>query len=293
MKFKAEAEGKRIDVYLFDKFKEYSRSYFQKLIKEGKALVNGRKVSSSHKVKAEEIIDIEFQEKPKSTFAQNLPLDIIYEDDDVLVVNKPAGMVAHPAYAHPDGTLVNAVAGYAKGSFAPFLVHRLDKDTSGAIIIAKNTRAKKSLIKQFENRSVKKVYRTAVKGNVLPKEGRIEAPLGRSPNDRKKIIVGPLAKKAAVTEFKTIFHSKKYSLLEVYPITGRTHQIRSHLCYIGHPVLGDKTYGGPESLDGRVYDRQMLHAFRVSFIHPSKHRRVEFEAKMPADISNIWKERHE
>jgi 23S rRNA pseudouridine1911/1915/1917 synthase len=287
MKFKTETSGERLDLFLSDKFK-LSRNRIQGLIKDSKVLVNNKPTVSSHQIKPGEEIDIEFDEAKKKVFAQIIPIEIIYEDDDVIVVNKPAGMVAHPAYAHPDGTLYNAVAGHAKEAFVPYLVHRLDKDTSGAIVIAKNLRARNSLIRQFGNRSVKKLYRAAVKGNVLTKEGRIEAPLGRSPHDRKKIVVGPMAKKEAVTEFKTVFRSKHYSLLEVSPITGRTHQIRSHLTFIGHPVLGDKTYGGPETLEGKTFARQMLHAFRLSFIHPTRQRRVTFEAEMPADISQIW-----
>jgi 23S rRNA pseudouridine1911/1915/1917 synthase len=199
-------------------------------------------------------------------------------------------MVVHPACGHYDDTVLNALYAHAGGKFIPFLVHRLDKDTSGILVIAKNEKAKNSLVKQFEKRAVKKVYMTAVKGNINEDRGRIEAPLGRSPNDRKKIVVGPLAKKNSVTEFKVLFRSRDYSVLEVYPLTGRTHQIRSHMVYIGHPVIGDIYYGGPASSAGRTFVRQMLHARRISFTHPTTGKKVEFEAPVPDDMKGLYNE---
>lgn len=281
----------RLDVFLAEKYPDYSRGYFQRLIKGGSAKVNGREVLPSHGVKPGDEITFEFLEAKKEIPSDaDIPLGVIYEDDDVLVVNKQPGLVVHPACGHETGTLLNALVAKAGGKYAPLMVHRLDKDTSGVIVIAKNERAKKSLVKQFQSRAIKKVYLAAVKGEVKDKKGHIEAPLGRSPEDRKKIAVGPNAKKDAITEFTTTFSGKEYSLLEVRPLTGRTHQIRSHLSYIGHPVLGDPTYGGPEKTSSREFKRQMLHAFRITFSHPSKHKRVVFEAPIPDDMKDLLKE---
>jgi hypothetical protein len=165
--------------------------------------------------------------------------------------------------------------------------HRLDKDTSGIMVIAKNERAKHSLVRQFQHRVVKKVYIAAVNGCVSEAKGRIEAPLGRSPEDRKKMTVGPHAKKMAVSEFCVLYRSREFSLLEVSPVTGRTHQIRSHLAYIGHPVLGDTTYGGPQNLDGRIFNRQMLHAYTIAFTQPSTGKTVKFCAPLPPDMTGL------
>jgi 23S rRNA pseudouridine1911/1915/1917 synthase len=215
-------------------------------------------------------------------------LNIIYEDDDILILNKDAGIVVHPACGHQTGTILNALAGHAKGKFQPMLVHRLDNDTSGVLVVAKNERAKNSIVKQFQNRAVRKVYLVAVAGCVGENKGRIEAPLGRSPNDRKKIVVGPLAKKMAVTDFVVLKRRKEYSLLEIHPVTGRTHQIRSHMVFIGHPVLGDKTYGGKERIGDRLFLRQMLHAYKIGFNHPGTGKRVEFCAELPVDMHKLF-----
>lgn len=288
MKLIIETEEKRIDSCLAKAMPDYSRGYFHRLIKDGKVTVNGRAVIPHQGVKPGDTVEFEHENVVKQIVAQNLPLDIIYEDKDLLVINKEPGIVVHPACGHWDGTLLNALFGHAKGKYNPMLVHRLDKDTSGIIVVAKTEKAKNSLAKQFQNRTIKKVYITAVKGSVNENRGHIDAPLGRSPNDRKKIVVGPLAKKNGITEFQVLFRSPEYSVLEVYPLTGRTHQIRSHMVYIGHPVLGDVFYGGLESIKETIYPRQMLHAKRISFTHPSTGKRVEFEASLPADMKGLY-----
>lgn len=285
----SDTAGVRLDVFLTRQVPGYSRGYFQKLIKGGGVTVNGKPVSSHYDLKVNDQVEIVFSEEKKALAAEKAALDVIFEDDDLLVVNKAPGVVVHPACGHFTGTLLNFLAGYADGRFDPLMVHRLDKDTSGVIVIAKNERAKNSLVKQFQNRTVHKVYRVAVNGYVSENKGRIEAPLGRDPDDRKKIVVGPLADKMAVTDFTVIHRSKEYSLLEVHPVTGRTHQIRCHMVFIGHPVLGDATYGGPDLIGSSRFTRQMLHAYRITISHPSTHKTVTFTAPLPADMEAMWK----
>lgn len=289
MNILSDAAGVRLDVFLAKQVPGYSRGYFQKLIKNGGVTVNGKAVNSHYDLKMNDQVAIIFSDEKKELVAEKAPLDVIFEDDDLLIVNKAPGLVVHPACGHYTGTLLNHLAGYADGEFTPLMVHRLDKDTSGVIVIAKNERAKNSLVKQFQNRTVHKVYRVAVNGFVAENKGRIEAPLGRDPEDRKKIVVGPLADKMAITDFTVIHRSKEYSLLEVHPVTGRTHQIRSHMVYIGHPVLGDATYGGPELIGSSRFTRQMLHAYAISLSHPSTHKTVTFTAPLPADMEALWK----
>ena len=285
----ADSSAQRLDVFLSKKFKDYSRSYFQRLINAGSVTVNGKTVVPHYEIRPDDKISVDFLvESNTEVKRETLPLEIIHEDKDIMVLNKEPGMVVHPACGHPTGTLLNALLGYAKGKFTPFLVHRLDKDTSGVIIVAKNEKSKNKLMKMFQGRRIKKVYLTAVKGFVSEDKGKIDAPLGRSPIDRKKIEVGPLADKAAVTEFKVLSRGDEYSVLEVYPYTGRTHQIRSHMAYIGHPVLGDITYGGPEKVDGHKFQRQMLHAYKITFQHPGSAKSVEFTAEPPSDFSMFF-----
>ena len=220
---------------------------------------------------------------------ENIPLNIIYEDNDIIVINKQSNLVVHPSFGHKTGTLLNALLYHFKGKYNPFMVHRLDKDTTGAIIFAKNEKSKVSLSKQFQKRTIHKTYITAVMGTVFEEKGRIEAPLGRSLQNRKIIEVGPLAKKQAITEFKVLSRNRDISLLEVHIITGRTHQIRSHMKYIGHPVLGDVSYGGSDHLKDIKFARQMLHSYRVKFTHPTTSKQIEIVASLPNDMKDLFK----
>lgn len=279
----------RIDSFLAGVFKDYSRSYFQKLIEKQKVFVNGKNVLVSCKLKQNDEIIVDFaKEETVNIQPEKIKLDIIYEDDDIIVVNKQPGIVVHPSYGHLTGTLVNALMAHSKGKYNPYLVHRLDKDTSGIILFAKNEKAKISLSKQFQHRAVNKNYYAAVQGTIVENRGRIEAPLGRSPNNRKLMTVNPLAKKMAISEFKVIARKDGYTLLEVHIITGRTHQIRSHMKYINHPVIGDKQYGGPATIDGKVYERQMLHSHEITFMHPRTSKVMHFVADLPADMIDIF-----
>ena len=283
-------EMERMDSYLASIHKDYSRSYFQKLVCRKKVFVNGKSVPVSRKLRHGDVITVEFEKEQKLRIKpEKIKLEIVYEDDDIIVVNKQPGIVVHPSYGHASGTLLNALMRYFGGKYDPYLVHRLDKSTSGLIIFAKNEKAKISISKQFQKRAVNKIYYAAVKGIISENKGRIEAPLGRSPQNRKLMSVNPLAKKMAITEFKVLARKDGYTLLEVKIITGRTHQIRSHMKYINHPLIGDQQYGGPEVIGGMKYERQMLHAHNIAFTHPSTSRTVRFTAELPNDMKEIFK----
>ena len=284
-------EKERVDFYLASVYKDYSRSYFQKLTNKQKIFVNGKLVLVSHKLKRGDVISFEFEQEEKLRIKpEKIKLDIIYEDDDIILINKQPGIVVHPSYGHPSGTILNALMAHSKGKYNPYLVHRLDKDTSGLIIFAKNEKSKISISKQLQKRAVKKIYLAVVKGIIVENRGRIEAPLGRSTQNRKIMSVNPLAKKMAISEFKVLARRDGYTLVEVRIITGRTHQIRSHMKYINHPVIGDQQYGGSEvSIDGEKYSRQMLHAYHVTFTHPRTSKTVEFKAELPNDMNEIFK----
>lgn len=277
--------SERLDCYLNNLHKDYSRTYFQNMIKDGKVSVNGKKVHPSYKAKKNDVIEYEIEDTAPITLkAEKIPLDILYEDADIIVINKQADLVVHPSYGHETGTLLNALLYHFKNKISPFMVHRLDKDTTGAIIFAKNEKAKVSLSKQFQKRTINKTYIAAVTGAVLEEQGRIEAPLGRSLANRKIIEVGPLAKKMAITEFKVLSRSRDMSLLQVHIITGRTHQIRSHMKYIGHPVLGDIAYGGSDHIGDMKFTRQMLHSYRIIFTHPVNSKQMDITAPLPEDL---------
>ncbi len=285
-------EVKRIDAYVSDKIEELSRVAVQRLLANGQILVNGKKVKASYKVQKGDKIEIEEEEPVEiSLKAQNIPIDIIYEDNDIIVVNKPKGMVVHPANGNPDGTLVNAVMAICKNSLSgiggeirPGILHRLDKNTSGVIIIAKNDKAHINLSEQIKAHKVKKTYVALVRGIVKENEATINMPIGRSNRDRKKMAVVREGKEA-ITHFKVIQRYDKYSLLKVNIETGRTHQIRVHLAQIGYPIIGDDTYSNGKNEWG--IQGQCLHAKSLEFTHPTTGKKMYVEAEMPEYFNEI------
>jgi 23S rRNA pseudouridine1911/1915/1917 synthase len=283
--------GKRLDIFLVEKFPQYSRNYFQKLINQGLVLVQSSLKRANYKLHLADKIEITFP--PPEVFSiepQFLPLEIIYEDKDIIVINKTAGMVVHPACGHKDGTLVNALLYHFKSlpgnALRPGLVHRLDKDTSGVMVIAKNEKSLNFLSKQFQKRKVEKTYLALVHGQLKEKRGRIEASLGRDLKNRKKVSITSLHSREAITEYKVReSFPQGVSLLEVKPFTGRTHQIRVHLSAIGHPVCGDQEYSSEK--ESEFYPRLMLHSWKLRFFHPVNKEFKEFVARLPDDFSKI------
>ena len=283
--------GKRIDSYLASNT-ESSRVTIQRLIENEKVLVNGKKTKDSYKIQLNDEITIE-EEKPKEIElkAQDIPVEILYEDKDIIVVNKTKGMVVHPANGNLDGTLVNAVMAICKdslsgigGEIRPGIVHRLDKDTSGDIIVAKNDKAHINLSEQIKNHQVEKTYIALVKGFVKENEATINMPIGRSTKDRKKMAVNKNGKNA-VTHFKVIERFRNYTLLEVKIETGRTHQIRVHLSEIGYPIVGDTVYSNGKNewnIEG-----QCLHAKSLKFKHPITGKEMFIEAPLPEYFKNV------
>ena len=286
--------GKRIDAYLAANT-EHSRANIQRLIENEKILVNGKKTKVSYKVQPNDEIIIE-DEEPKEIGlkAQDIPIDILYEDSDIIVVNKPKGMVVHPANGNPDGTLVNAVMAICKdslsgigGEIRPGIVHRLDKDTSGVIIVAKNDKSHIALSEQIKNHEVEKTYIALVKGFVKENEATINMPIGRSTKDRKKMAVNKNGKNA-ITHFKVIERFKNYTLLEVKIETGRTHQIRVHLSEIGYPIVGDAVYSNGKDEWG--IEGQCLHAKSLKFKHPITGEEMFIEAPLPEYFQKVIEE---
>ena len=287
-------ESKRIDAYISENT-EYSRTAVQRLIEENKITVNGKKEKASYKVQNGDKIEIE--EEPAKEIelkAQDIPLEILYEDDDIIVVNKPKGMVVHPANGNPDGTLVNAIMSICKdslsgigGEIRPGIVHRLDKNTSGAIIIAKNDKAHINLNEQLKNHEIKKTYIALVRGIVKENNATINMPIGRSKKDRKKMDVDKNGKEA-ITHFKVLKRYQDCTLLEINIETGRTHQIRVHLSHIGYPIIGDEVYSNGKNkwnIEG-----QCLHAKSLDFKHPITEKEMHIEAELPKYFQKILEE---
>lgn len=287
-----DAQNIRLDSYIVTEDKEISRAMVQRLLEEGNILVNGQIKKNSYKVKDGDNIEINIPEVKETRIeAQDIPIEIVYEDSDIIVVNKPKGLVVHPANGNPDGTLVNAVMNICKESLSgiggekrPGIVHRLDKDTSGLLIVAKNDKAHINMSEQIKDRKVNKKYIALVKGIIKEDEATINMPIARSKKDRKKMAVDKNGKEA-VTHFKVIKRYDKYTLLEIKIDTGRTHQIRVHMSEIGHPVVGDEVYSNGKNEFG--VKGQMLHAKSLDFTHPITGVQMHLEADIPDYFKEI------
>ena len=285
-KLVVDLDNVRLDAYIAKKREDLSRVMVQKLIENGNVLVDGKKRKISYKVQVGEVIELDIPEaKETGIKAEDIPLDIVYEDEDIIVVNKPKGMVVHPANGNPDGTLVNAIMAHCKGSLSgiggeirPGIVHRLDKDTSGLLIVAKNDKAHINMSEQIKNREVKKIYIALVRGVVPENEATINMRNRRSTKDRKKMAVRKDGKQA-ITHFNVLKRYAYYTLLEVKIHTGRTHQIRVHMEEIGHPVVGDMVYSNGKNEFG--VQGQMLHAKSLDFKHPITGKQMHLEAEVP------------
>jgi 23S rRNA pseudouridine1911/1915/1917 synthase len=287
-----EDDNERLDVYIAQELDEVSRSYIQKLIKDGLVKVNGEVVKPKYSVSQGDLINIRLP-KPKrlEVNPENIPIEIVYEDSDIAVVNKPQGMVVHPAPGNFSGTLVNALLYHLdclssiNGIIRPGIVHRIDKDTSGLLMIAKNDMAHIKLSEQLKEHSITRVYYTLVLGNIKEDKGTINAPIGRHPVDRKRMAVTEKNSKDAITHYEVLERFINYTLLKVRLETGRTHQIRVHMSYINHPVIGDPIYGSKKqefNLKG-----QLLHAKTIGFIHPRTEEYMEFDSELPEHFTRV------
>lgn len=290
--FTVEENGIRLDKIISTKYSELSRTMIQKLIEEKKVLVNGKTQKASYKTNIKDEIQVEeIEVKEIELKPQEIPLEIIYEDSDIIVVNKQKGLVVHPANGNPDGTLVNAIMAICKeslsgigGKLRPGIVHRLDKDTSGIIIIAKNDKSHMNLSEQIKNHEVKKTYIALVRGIIKEDNATIDMPIDRSSKDRKKMAVSKNGRNA-ITHFKVLKRYKEYTLLEINIETGRTHQIRVHMSYIGYPIVGDVVYSNGKNPFGVT--GQMLHAKKLEFKHPVTQQEMMLEAPIPEYFESI------
>ena len=287
-----EEKGKRLDAYISSANTDITRTSAQRLIEDGNILVNGKNVKVSYKIQENDKISVKIP-KPKQIElkAQDIPIEIIYEDSDIIVVNKPKGMVVHPANGNPDGTLVNAIMAICKdslsgigGEIRPGIVHRIDKDTSGLLIVAKNDNSHVKMSEQIKNHEVKKTYIALVRGVFKENEATIDMPIGRSTSDRKKMAVNKNGKNA-ITHIKVLKRFDKYTLLQVNIETGRTHQIRVHLSHIGYPIVGDYTYSNGKNEFDVI--GQCLHAQKLEFKHPITQKDMCLEAELPQYFKDI------
>lgn len=289
-----EQEGERLDKYLSLIYPDTSRSFFQKLIKDSAVLVNDKAEKASYRMNFEDVVTIHFPDAVETTIEpENIPLDILYEDDDLLIVNKPKGMVVHPSAGHYSGTLVNAIMYHCKdslsginGEIRPGIVHRIDMDTTGSLIICKNDMSHVNIAEQIKMHSVNRIYEGIVYGNVKNDEGTIEGAIGRHPIERKKMSINEKNGKPAITHYKVLERFGNYTYMQFKLETGRTHQIRVHMSSIGHPLLGDSLYfSGKTPFKNLV--GQTLHAKTIGFIHPSTNEYLEFSAPLPEYFENL------
>ena len=284
----AAESGTRIDAWLTAVLPEITRSAAQRLLADGMVTMKGKPLKKNYKVSAGDAISVTIPEVAEVPLVpQNIPIDIVYEDEDVVVVNKARGMVVHPAPGHPDGTLVNALMYHCGDSLSgvggekrPGIVHRIDKDTSGLLIVAKNDAAHLALSAQLSDRSLSRVYRAVVKGSLREDSGTVDAPIGRHPNDRKKMAVTNVHSRNAVTHWSVLERYRGYTHVRCKLETGRTHQIRVHMAHIGHPLLGDEVYGHSK-LPEKGLTGQCLHAKELQFIHPRTGETVHLDTELP------------
>lgn len=291
MNLTVNCQGSRLDKYLSENT-DLSRSFLQDMIKDQKVLVNNNIAKSSYKVILGDEITLFIPDLEElDVIPQNIPLDILYEDEDIIVINKAKGMVVHPSCGHPDGTLVNALLYHChdlsgiNGKLRPGIVHRIDKDTSGCLVIAKNDKAHVQLAKQIETKQAYREYRLVVQGNIQHDDGLIDAPIGRDPKDRQKMTVIAENAKDARTHFHVLKRYGQYTYLSCRLETGRTHQIRVHMKYIQHPIIGDEKYGKKCSF--KDTKGQVLHAYKLKLIHPTKGIEMEFIAELPTYFCEI------
>lgn len=290
----SDKEDERIDVYLSEALENMSRNAVQKLIAAGSITVNDKAVKSNYKIKLNDLIEVVLPEpEVLDIVPEDIPVDIVYEDDDLAVINKAQGMVVHPSAGHYSGTLVNGLMYHLKslssinGVLRPGIVHRLDKDTSGLMLVAKNDKAHNYLSKCLKEHSINRIYYALVEGTIKTDSGVIDAPLGRSEKDRKKRAVTYKNSKAAVTDYWVLERFGKYTLIKLKLKTGRTHQIRVHMKHIGHPVVGDMVYGNKTNKFG--LNGQLLHSKSLGFIHPTTGEYMEFESELPDYFQKVLK----
>lgn len=291
----SEEVGQRLDRYLVAVLSDISRSQLQSLIADGAIQVNGRPSKAGYALRAgdEILVDLSATVRPTHVKARPLPLDVIYEDDDLLVINKAAGMVVHPAPGHSEDTLVNALLAYypqiqtSETDQRPGIVHRLDRDTSGLLIVARHPRSQAALIEQMQRHAIIKRYLALVEGNVSLDQGSIDAPIGRDPRHRQQMAITATGSREARTHFRVQERFARHTLLLVQLETGRTHQIRVHLKAIGHPVVGDPMYGSGNVIRGTHLHRQFLHACQLQFTHPFSGQELQLEAPLPEDLQHI------
>ena len=284
----AEQEGERLDKFLSIIYPDFSRAFFQKLIKNKQVSVNENSSKPSYCVKADDIVTVEIPDAVETTIEpENIPLDILYEDDDLLIVNKPKGMVVHPSVGHYSGTLVNAIMYHCKdslsginGEIRPGIVHRIDMDTTGSLIVCKNDEAHVKIAEQIKEHSVNRIYVGIVCGNVKEDSGTVEGAIGRHPIDRKKMAINEKNGKPAITHYKVLERFGNYTYMQFKLETGRTHQIRVHMASIGHPLLGDTLYSSGRS-PFKHLQGQCLHAKTIGFVHPKTGEYMEYSAPLP------------